>query len=357
MRTTELLEVLRGGGDVTRRQAAIDRSANERDPVDLIDCDLTACDLSGLFLVHVSMTNADLRRCRCDGTSFGPLTSCVLDEVVGTGSRFCRLERCRIHHASLDSLRLGARISECDFSGSSLRCGILGILGQKEEAIDSHFISNSFARANLFGFDAAGAFLVGSRFEGARIDYARLSRADLSGCKFDSARVTNSNLVGTRAREATFHDAEIENCFVTPELATIFRATKPTAAPGLSILPPWIDARAAELQELLERTREYRISWECTHPVLNQRHKLFLSRDEGDLSRPSIGVFQLETRECIRFYWGEAVPLAGLLAFVADDYLGWGLDATSIRITTTAIEIKSLINETLQGMLANMHSR
>jgi uncharacterized protein YjbI with pentapeptide repeats len=357
MSTAKLLEVLRGSGDAAMRQAHIDRSASERDSVNLIGCDLTDCDLSGLFLVHVSMTNVDLRRSRCSGTSFGPLSDCLLDEVVGTGTRFCRMERCRMHRGSLDGPRIGARISECDFSESSLRCGILGIFGQKEEGIDSHFYSNSFARTKLFGFDAAGAFLAGSRFEGAQLDCARLSRSDLAGCTFDSARASNSNLAGAMGEGSTFLDADIQNCFVTPELAAIIRETKPVAAHGLSVQSPWIDARASELQELLWRAREYRISWECTHPVLNQRHKIYLSKDEGDLARPSIGVFQCETRECIRFYWGEPVPLAELLALVSDDYLGWVLDATSLRVVIAATENNVHINETLRGMLADMHGR
>ncbi|MBL8762576.1 MAG: pentapeptide repeat-containing protein [Phycisphaerae bacterium] len=350
--TARMLDVLRGLGNVAERQAEVDAICSSGTVLPISDMSLHGCDLSGLHLTRVPMHRIDLRDVTAHGTAFSSMFGCAMDRIDASGAHFTRLERCSLRGARLLEARLGARMSTCDFAMSDLRRAT--ILSNTHN-IQPYYYANVFSGANLCELDAAGSYLAKTRFDSAILTNARLSRADLSGCILDDARLDGANLIRADLRGTMLRQTIFDRAIVTKDQkAAIVVACSPhMTCPQVVSLGSSLCMR--DLVHKIDLLSEFRIVWEYQHSRLPRREKLVLWKDAAGPPASGIGAFTSDTRECIRAYpVNNAQPLINALQDIAADYADWTLDEKSLHVEEGALLADHIASDLFRSILLAM---
>jgi uncharacterized protein YjbI with pentapeptide repeats len=326
--STQLLEQLRAAPSLLDRQEIIDQAHRAGLDLSIHGVSLDGYDLSGLWMTPLSFVGVDFRGCVCRGATLAPLTDCILDGVDARDSSFSRLEGCRLRGAKLDGACLSARIAHCDFADATLRSArIEQILTEHKASRDFH--DNSFAKADLRAFDAAGGYLVESSFVAANCAGARLSRADLTGCDCCDVNFAGSNLVRAQLRGARLANAKFERCVVSESVLRDLEAAG-SAVPSdvvVALRSPGPATRALERE--IEPLRECELRWDFVHVDQPRRETLLLWREKGAPLRAGAS----RRRNVIRSYRSNGSPiLTSLMLDVMVDYVDWQVDLKSVKV-------------------------
>jgi uncharacterized protein YjbI with pentapeptide repeats len=151
--------------------------------------DAEACDFRDAQLPQASMR--DMRDCRFEGANLakangaGELTRCAFDGATldGFSASYAELRGCSFANASLQNAKLEqCELEACNFAGADLRGATLE--GDSDPLV--------FTRCDLRGADLRGAIL----------SHVRFDSCDLTGARFDDAKLAGLELVNTDGAKA-----------------------------------------------------------------------------------------------------------------------------------------------------------
>ncbi len=333
------------------RQRAIDMACATRSGRALEGLSLPGCDLSGLRMIHLEMREVDLRGVVCRDVSFPALTDCILDGVDATRARFSRLERCQLRGARLDGAQIGGRMTECDFSSSTLvGARISGLpLGESQDCR-----GNSFRNADLRSIDGTGAFLSGACFRGAVLRDGRLSRANLSNCDFQDADLAGANLIRATLEGATWTGARLDGCVMTSEQWERLRIARPDAVINVRTISPENGLAISEVEGCLASIEGFNLTWILHSPGKPASEKLMLTNQltSGALCGYA---FEADSGEFIRIHpLGGTATLQSIVLDLLADYPNWTLVPSDVKLEVNGQTAGSGLQATVAGALENL---
>lgn len=348
---TPLLQILKSPRSRTDRQALLDEACGTNKSCDLVGVSLAGCDISDLWLARLRIQDVDFRGSVCHGTTFPPLVNCVMDGVDATKSHFARVERCQFRRACLTRAYFGARITDCDFTGSILQ---FARVGQNVQDVHVHYRGNDFSHADLDGLDAAGAYLAKTCFRSAHVTGARLSRADLSDCDLRGTNLAETNLTRACLAGACMTNATLDDCSISPDVAAKLREEGAQHVHGPVIVAHTVGQRVARLENVVQDSDSCNLRWTFHYNHSPCKEMVVIWKDSIVACSSGAGAFDADG-VCLRTYpWGAETAMSAIFLDIAADYANWKLDVCSAEFVITPCPIENEIAECLRGALTEV---
>lgn len=213
-----------------RALAGIDLREALLEDVDLSGADLSGATLERAVLARANLSGTNLRGANLRGANLGgsDLTDADLRgaDLEGAVLSRCQLTRSRFQGAALAQVQLlETRYADTDFSDADLsglnfiEADLRGCCFERARLSQASFIKPQLAGASFARAQAAESTFIepraaGVSFAGADLSNARfLGGADLAGADFSGARLERANLAGAGLAGADFSEAQLKMAY------------------------------------------------------------------------------------------------------------------------------------------------
>ncbi len=313
------------------RQSLVDTWARQHPGAELRKVSLAGCNLEGLHLARLEMSEIDFRRSCCVDSCLPPLAGCNLNGVDARGARFLRLADCTFNDSILDEAEFGGWIGDCDFRRASMiGARISEIVPQNGESWKLG--RNNFSKANCRWLDAAGAILTDCVFTETSLEYARLSRCNLKGSVWHRAHLTGTNMVNSLVDSSLAKEAVARDCARKPGRAT------------------------RELSVVLKQCVEFGIRWTMRRRGSFAEEGVVLRRATPSKSFALQGAtLRLPSRAILRIIPASGKGSLGAIASeVSADYEGWFVLMPTVEIAGIAQGYRRAVHAAVVKMLSEL---
>lgn len=228
--------------------------------MDFSSADLRKLDLGGAKLSRTNLDNADLRECKAEYATFGPLKGIDFRKAALKNVYLGALHECNFRDADLSHARFfyqgGHTAEKCDFKGCSMAnsrmqrgtfrdCVFTGVDMPEAEGYQTIFERCDFSQAKLSQFQGKTA-----QFKECTFHKADLSRANLSGASMAGADLRNVDLTDAVLQDADLTGANLTGANLKNTILSGAKLDKVDLSKAKNYIAPVTHQAGPKVQEL-----------------------------------------------------------------------------------------------------------